>query len=1074
LVTVGAQIEALTYGTPGSTDYLVTVERGADAGAFTADLSLATSLPANVTFSFANPDLSFADGDSSESTILTISTQTGAQATSSPFSFTVQAQNSSDSTDSATGDGSLSIAPKLLAASITASDKAYDGTTAASISSAVPVGAISGDDVSITGGTATFDTKDVGTGKTVTDVGLTLAGADAADYSISDTATTTADITQLALTPSIIISNKPYDGTTAATISFESLPTAIATDDVGITGGTATFASQNAGTGIAVNVTGLTLTGTDAPNYSITGTASSTANITQVALTPVVTVASKTYDGTTAATISAESLMGAVTGDDVKVTGGTATFSSASAATGVTVNITGLTLSGTTAGNYSITGTATTTANINPATLTVTADNQSIVPGSAIPTLTATDSGFVNGETLATSDVTGAPSLSTTAASSSSAGDYPITVTQGTLAATNYTFTFVNGTLNITAPNIAGSWSINGMVTTIQETGSALTFINEAGEKSSGGFLSASQIGANTWGSGNLTGNLVNNNTEIDWSNGTVWTQGPTSVPSIAGSWLINGMVTTIQETGSALTFINEAGQQSSGGFTSASQIAANTWGSGNLTGNLANNNTEIDWSNGTVWTQGPTSVPSIAGSWLINGMVTTIQETGSALTFINEAGEKSSGGFLSASQIAANTWGSGNLTGNLANNNTEIDWSNGTVWVQGPTSVPSIAGSWLINGMVTTIEETGSALTFINEAGMQSSGGFLSASQIAANTWGSGNLTGNLVNNNTEIDWSNGTVWAQGPTSVPSIAGSWLINGMVTTIQQTGSALTFINEAGVQSSGGFLSASQIGANTWGSGNLTGNLVNNNTEIDWANGTVWAVATMVAPTVQSETSGGAPATVTGTWDSANAKTLNVTVGSTTYTLGTDPQLTSPSTGNWSLDLSAVNLPKGATNVTAVSTNSAGNSLQGTGSITLTIDPAELTSIHTYLTTNQLTGQQTSSGLNYVITTPGTGPVPTSGQSLTVDYSGFILNADGTLGTEFDSNVDPQFNHVQPFQFTLGQGQVIAGWDEAFALLPVGTVAKLLIPSELAYGSASQSNIPANSILEFDVTLISAS
>jgi FKBP-type peptidyl-prolyl cis-trans isomerase len=84
-----------------------------------------------------------------------------------------------------------------------------------------------------------------------------------------------------------------------------------------------------------------------------------------------------------------------------------------------------------------------------------------------------------------------------------------------------------------------------------------------------------------------------------------------------------------------------------------------------------------------------------------------------------------------------------------------------------------------------------------------------------------------------------------------------------------------------------------------------------------------------------------------------------------------------------------------------------------------------------------------------------------------------LNTDGTLGTRFDSNVDPQFNHVQPFQFTLGTGQVIRGWDEAFALLPVGTVGKLLIPSAMAYGSAGQGNIPPDSILLFDVTLLSA-
>lgn len=228
-----------------------------------------------------------------------------------------------------------------------------------------------------------------------------------------------------------------------------------------------------------------------------------------------------------------------------------------------------------------------------------------------------------------------------------------------------------------------------------------------------------------------------------------------------------------------------------------------------------------------------------------------------------------------------------------------------------------------------------------------------------------------------------------------------------------------------------------------------------------------------APTVVSTTTGAAPAAVTGAWDSAHAQSLKVTVGSKTFVLGTDSQLTSPSAGKWSLSLSGVSLPLGATTVTARNTDALGNSTQGTGTITLTTDPAQLASIQTFLKANQLTATQTASGLNYVIVTNGSGAVPTSGKSLTVNYSGFLLNADGTLGTEFDSNVDPKFRHVQPFTFTLGRGQVIAGWDEAFALLPVGTVAKLLIPSALAYGASGTTNIPPNSILEFDVTLVSA-
>ncbi len=229
-----------------------------------------------------------------------------------------------------------------------------------------------------------------------------------------------------------------------------------------------------------------------------------------------------------------------------------------------------------------------------------------------------------------------------------------------------------------------------------------------------------------------------------------------------------------------------------------------------------------------------------------------------------------------------------------------------------------------------------------------------------------------------------------------------------------------------------------------------------------------------APTVDSATAAVAPEALTGTWDSANAQTLKVTAGGKTYTLGTDAALTSPSTGKWSLKLAEVTLTAGENAVRVVNSNGQGHSAEGKGTLTLTSEPGEQATIQQFLTANQLTATKTASGLNYVIQTQGTGAVPTVGQSLTVNYTGFLLNADGTQGTKFDSNVDPQFNHVTPFRFTLGQGRVIAGWDEAFALLPVGTVAKLLIPSVLGYGAAGSSpNIPANSILIFDVTLVSA-
>jgi sugar lactone lactonase YvrE len=92
--------------------------------------------------------------------------------------------------------------------------------------------------------------------------------------------------------------------------------------------------------------------------------------------------------------------------------------------------------------------TGSTSFSVQPAVLTVTANNLSKYPTQANPTLTYTITGFVNGDTAA-KVVTGAPAISTTATASSPAGSYPITVTQGTLAATNYTFAFVPGTLTV-------------------------------------------------------------------------------------------------------------------------------------------------------------------------------------------------------------------------------------------------------------------------------------------------------------------------------------------------------------------------------------------------------------------------------------------------------------------------------------------------------------------------------------------------------------------------------------------------------------------------------------------------
>ena len=118
----------------------------------------------------------------------------------------------------------------------------------------------------------------------------------------------------------------------------------------------------------------------------------------------------------------------------------------------------------------------------------------------------------------------------------------------------------------------------------------------------------------------------------------------------------------------------------------------------------------------------------------------------------------------------------------------------------------------------------------------------------------------------------------------------------------------------------------------------------------------------------------------------------------------------------------------------------------------------------YFAKNNIQATKTPSGLYYSIKQKGLGPTAKPGKTVTMNYTGKTLD-----GNVFDSNVDPKFNHVQPFTFKLGVGQVIKGWDEGVQLLQIGSKGTFYIPSGLAYGErGSGGAIPPNAVLIFDV------
>jgi filamentous hemagglutinin family protein len=296
------------------------------------------------------------------------------------------------------GSGALTVNPAPLAVTgVTASDKVYNASIAATLGGTAAIAALANDIVSLSGtGSGVFADKNVGASKAVTVSGYSLSGADAANYVVVQPSNVTATITAASLgVTGVTAGNKVYNASTAATLGGTAAIAAFTNDTVSLSGtGSGVFADKNVGSNKAVTVTGYSLSGTDAGNYALTQPANITATITAAALAVTgVTASNKVYNASTAATLGGTATITALTNDTVNLTGtGSGVFADKNVGTNKVVTVSGFALSGADANNYALTQPANVTATITVAPLAVTGvtANDKVYNTSTVATLGGT------------------------------------------------------------------------------------------------------------------------------------------------------------------------------------------------------------------------------------------------------------------------------------------------------------------------------------------------------------------------------------------------------------------------------------------------------------------------------------------------------------------------------------------------------------------------------------------------------------------------------------------------------------------------------------------------------------
>ncbi|NLR98049.1 filamentous hemagglutinin N-terminal domain-containing protein [Rhizobium sp. P38BS-XIX] len=410
-------------------------------GSVSAGISNAGTLGgivANDTVTFGYGGATFSDKNAGSGKVVTLS------------GITLSGMDADNYTIASTATTTADIARATISSigGITASSKTYDGSATATLDTgnATFTGMVTGDSLSLgSGWSGAFADANAGSGKVVTIAGLSLAGADAGNYTLANTtASTLATIGQRTISLS---GSRSYDGTSALDHSILTLSNLVGNETLSLSG-TGSMGDKNAGNGKSVSLGSLALgNGTGLASNYVLG--SGTVDIAKAVVSSIggITASGKTYDGSTNATLSTAGAVfnGMATGDVLTLGNGYAgAFADANAGLGKVVTISGLSLAGADAGNYTLADTsATALADIARRAITVTANGATRTYGDANPVFTYTvgGAGLVNSDSLS-------GALSTLADGTSNVGTYGIT--QGTLGNANYDISYSGADLTVT------------------------------------------------------------------------------------------------------------------------------------------------------------------------------------------------------------------------------------------------------------------------------------------------------------------------------------------------------------------------------------------------------------------------------------------------------------------------------------------------------------------------------------------------------------------------------------------------------------------------------------------------